>query len=569
MNPENGPWETAQIKQLIARYMESGGTLTGPLLDILGGRYLCYLEEDQLKQIDPDAIRHTERLDLSTCPQGKKNILYGKARQAFAGQEGTGAYYRLIQPYLGGAPVEDLKKLVGSEVTMDIGTFLSLNPEELQKLSVQDVKGLMGVNLPALKEEENHPSIARWIKSQYQSELDTLGIGLTGGMTAPSPTEARSTAMNVSSDARADAPVTPIPAANRSATPDGHTPTPSSLTSAGWHPVIPVAATGSHLTPFSNVTPVAIAVTNITAPSIVAVPKVDFAAETTVVSPNVTAMSEDALSRSPASTTGRGFNTTAADSSTPVLLNTTVDSAVTFPTEVTATSSDFTTPSDGIIGGAAVPVFMARDANTTISGRTTVDSNTTTTGDAALPATTVDSTTVVPTNITSGSNNTLVGILAPHATGGTNLTFSANTTPATSNTTTHTSPPPVATDSNMTRAPNTTFSPTTAVLVNLTTSARASTTESKGFASTRSGVTLTSTARPPAPPQPRPNATSPSSTKRPSSKAPPRTKAPVYPTPNGYINIQPLSALASRGSLNWLLLMLSLIAGVSVQRWHL
>ncbi|ETE63142.1 Mesothelin-like protein, partial [Ophiophagus hannah] len=97
LNPNDGAWEMPQLRRLVSRYMELGGSLTGPLLDMLGGKYL-----------------HAEKLDISTCAQAKKDILYQKAHTAFANQEETRAYYPLIQPYVGGAPVEELKKLARS-----------------------------------------------------------------------------------------------------------------------------------------------------------------------------------------------------------------------------------------------------------------------------------------------------------------------------------------------------------------------------------------------------------------------------------------------------------------------
>lgn len=36
--------------------MELGGKLTGPELAMLGGKYLCFLDEDQLRQISPESI---------------------------------------------------------------------------------------------------------------------------------------------------------------------------------------------------------------------------------------------------------------------------------------------------------------------------------------------------------------------------------------------------------------------------------------------------------------------------------------------------------------------------------
>ncbi|KAF7237487.1 Mesothelin-like protein [Varanus komodoensis] len=58
LSPQNGAWGMTQLKQLVARYLERGGALTGTLLDILGGKYLCFLDEDQLNQIGLESIRN-------------------------------------------------------------------------------------------------------------------------------------------------------------------------------------------------------------------------------------------------------------------------------------------------------------------------------------------------------------------------------------------------------------------------------------------------------------------------------------------------------------------------------
>ncbi|XP_052628957.1 mesothelin-like protein [Harpia harpyja] len=192
LNPSDGKWDTPQVQQLLSRYLALGGTLTGPLLQKIGGRNLCNLREEQINQIPPAAIRTAGQLNISSCSQTKKDQLYRKAQEAFAGQAGTTrAYYCQIWPYLGGAPAKDLKDLAeaGVAIDMDIDTFLSLNPDELQKLSVVDVKNLLGENLPYLKEAENETSVMRWVKKQPQRELDcTLGIGLQGGTEEPGPT---------------------------------------------------------------------------------------------------------------------------------------------------------------------------------------------------------------------------------------------------------------------------------------------------------------------------------------------------------------------------------------------
>ncbi|XP_019329500.1 PREDICTED: mesothelin-like protein [Aptenodytes forsteri] len=191
LDPSHGKWEAPQVRQLLSRYLALGGTLTGPLLRKVGGRNLCNLQEEQINQISPEAIRTAGQLNISSCSQTKKDQLYRKAQEAFAGQAGTTeAYYCRIWPYLGGAPAKDLKDLAktGVAIDMDMDTFLALNPDELQKLSVTDVKNLLGENLPYLKEAENETSVMRWVKRQSQRELDcTLGIGLQGGTGDPGP----------------------------------------------------------------------------------------------------------------------------------------------------------------------------------------------------------------------------------------------------------------------------------------------------------------------------------------------------------------------------------------------
>ncbi|NWJ08202.1 MSLNL protein, partial [Crypturellus undulatus] len=189
LNPRVGKWTAPQAQQLITRYLDLGGILTGSLLQSIGGSTLCRLDEEHISCITPEAIGCAGPLDISSCSQAKKNQLYAKAQEAFASQAGTPAYYSLIQPYLGGAPAKDLKELAKTGISMDIDTFTALNPEELQQLSVTDVKNLLGINLPDLKQVENLPAVINWIRRQDQWELDhILGIGLQGGIVKPSPT---------------------------------------------------------------------------------------------------------------------------------------------------------------------------------------------------------------------------------------------------------------------------------------------------------------------------------------------------------------------------------------------
>ncbi|NWX64398.1 MSLNL protein, partial [Promerops cafer] len=209
LSSSGGQWEDSQVQQLLSRYLALGGSLTGPLLQETGGRRLCNLQEEQIQQIPAGAIGTAGQLNISSCSQAKKEQLYGKAREAFASLASSpGPYYCQIRPYLGGAPAEDLKDLANARVAinMDLDTFLALNPKELQKLSVTDVKHLLGENLPELKKAEHEPSVLSWVQLQSQRELDCeLGIGLQGGR--PQPTGTASPAVPTTPATN----VTPVP----------------------------------------------------------------------------------------------------------------------------------------------------------------------------------------------------------------------------------------------------------------------------------------------------------------------------------------------------------------------
>ncbi|OWK49615.1 Mesothelin-like protein [Lonchura striata] len=192
LSPSGGEWNDSQVQQLLTGYLNLGGSLTWSLLRQIGGKRLCNLQEEQIQQIPAGAIRAAGQLNISLCNQTKKEQLYGKAREAFASlASNPSRYYCLIRPYLGGAPAKDLKDLANTcaAINMDLSTFLALNPEELQKLSVTDVKLLLGENLQELKKHEHEPAVARWVQQQSQQELDcVLGIGLQGGQPGPTGT---------------------------------------------------------------------------------------------------------------------------------------------------------------------------------------------------------------------------------------------------------------------------------------------------------------------------------------------------------------------------------------------
>lgn len=52
----------------------------------------------------PPLPRLAGALDISSCPQSRKDVLYAKAREAFGSTRTTAAYYHFMRPYLGETP---------------------------------------------------------------------------------------------------------------------------------------------------------------------------------------------------------------------------------------------------------------------------------------------------------------------------------------------------------------------------------------------------------------------------------------------------------------------------------
>ncbi|NXO62443.1 MSLN protein, partial [Phainopepla nitens] len=164
----------------IKRYVELGNALNATALDAIGTRYVCLLNATELRAIDPPSLKLAS-LNPSACSQETKDLLYQKAKKAFSDQHHLPAYYELILPYLGGAPAADLKALSRDNVNMNMTTFVTLRRDSLMELTPQEVRGLLGMNLPDLARWQYRAPVRDWILVQKQSELDKLHIGLTGG----------------------------------------------------------------------------------------------------------------------------------------------------------------------------------------------------------------------------------------------------------------------------------------------------------------------------------------------------------------------------------------------------
>ncbi|TKS68552.1 Mesothelin-like protein [Collichthys lucidus] len=197
MDSSNGQWDPSLAKAIVTKYLSQEGNKLGSAeLNAMGGTNLCSLDVDVLKSISQQSLKDAEALTLSNCTTEKHKALFAIARQAFGTDTRATTIstksYQLTSSYLPGATLDYVRSLSASDVNMDMATFTSL--DENVDLTVNEVKNLLGTNLPDLKSYEEQTLVQKWIRSQYQSELNTLGIGLQGGRADPATTAAATAA---------------------------------------------------------------------------------------------------------------------------------------------------------------------------------------------------------------------------------------------------------------------------------------------------------------------------------------------------------------------------------------
>ncbi|XP_076839531.1 mesothelin-like protein [Brachyhypopomus gauderio] len=182
MNPDDGTWTSEQSNAIIMVYLSvAGQTLGSAELNAIGSN-LCSLNVNLLNTITSDSLSNVNSMNVSSCSIDQKTALYNIAKISFNSERSNVSdYFLLIKSYLGGAPLMDIQALAALNIQMDINTFIGINPNVIMVLSISTVRDLLGVNLPDLKLFENTTVIKSWEEQQYQSQLDTLGIGLTGG----------------------------------------------------------------------------------------------------------------------------------------------------------------------------------------------------------------------------------------------------------------------------------------------------------------------------------------------------------------------------------------------------
>ncbi|XP_040829927.1 LOW QUALITY PROTEIN: mesothelin-like [Ochotona curzoniae] len=174
----------AQVAALIFRYMMGRNWLDQEVLDALAGfrpLYLCVLSPEQLVHLPPSAVESVGPQDLDTCSPQQLAVLYPKALLAFRNASGPG-YTEKIQSFLGGASTDDLRALIWRNVSVDIATFRKLRVEALVPLTVAEVQSLLGPHVVDLKSEAHRSPVRDWICRQLQEDLDTLQLGLLGGV---------------------------------------------------------------------------------------------------------------------------------------------------------------------------------------------------------------------------------------------------------------------------------------------------------------------------------------------------------------------------------------------------
>ncbi|XP_026878354.2 mesothelin-like protein, partial [Electrophorus electricus] len=174
MNSTYGSWTPSQVQAIVSKYLSGTGNSLGSFeLNALRGAKLCALNTSILTNITSTSLQHAEAISVSNCSLEQKQALFTIAEVAFSDRtlyKSTRATntisrtsYFLTQSLLGGARLPYVEALCRSNISMDLNTFISLNQEVINALSVPQVKQLLGRNLPDLKTYENASAVHSWV----------------------------------------------------------------------------------------------------------------------------------------------------------------------------------------------------------------------------------------------------------------------------------------------------------------------------------------------------------------------------------------------------------------------
>ncbi|XP_068921639.1 mesothelin-like [Petaurus breviceps papuanus] len=178
-----------KVNEMVNQYLKGNHTqLRGTVLTALDP-HICALEDHLLQQLSPEDIWELSTpLDISQCSQRKKNLIYHQVKATVQEhQNAQNAYYQMLKSLLGGAPSEDLIQFAADSPVMAMDTFTALNPEEVKKLSPQNLKDLLDINLSELNTIVEHPTVQAWVKAHTQSEVNAIGLKVMAGHPDPTP----------------------------------------------------------------------------------------------------------------------------------------------------------------------------------------------------------------------------------------------------------------------------------------------------------------------------------------------------------------------------------------------
>ncbi|KAI4885262.1 hypothetical protein NFI96_028558, partial [Prochilodus magdalenae] len=422
--PDNGDWSQSRSlcvvcdvlcvfpcgvcvwsKAVIMKYLGvPGNTLGTAELDAVGSN-ICSVDVGVLRAVTADSLRNASPLDISSCSIDQKAVLYGIAKSSFSTQRSDPtAYYQLISPYLGGAPLEDIQALSSLNISMDITTFLSLDPAVVTALSVSTVGGLMGASVADLQLFENTTVIRAWEAQQKQSELDTLNLGLQGGI----PDVITSTSLPVTN------PVT-INTNNNVITTTTSTSTTASNTQNNLSTTAAVTNTVTTFISTASITAIAGLNSTDSTTSRISVTAIDSSATSTSSAHTTT------VTRIPTiNSTDLNVNTQPSFNTTTAGVSTSVPTTVSVNTTITPSSASITTVS---------PIFGS-DNNTSNTTTTAASLNATAkpTASANTTISTAGVNTTTLSSITASDNNTSIKVTAASLDTTANTTASADTT---------------------------------------------------------------------------------------------------------------------------------------------
>ncbi|XP_040214373.1 uncharacterized protein LOC120944382 [Rana temporaria] len=175
----------SRINVLVQRYLQlnPNSTVDAILLTVLAP-YICSLNENLIKNINLDDLRNSAQpLQISTCSQSTKDLLFDKMKSALSSNDKTAnGYYQIMKPVIGGAKASDLIAFSTNPLDMDLTTFTTLNPNELKQLSAQNIKNLVGVNVIDINTIANSTVLQAWAASHTQMEVNNLGLYVKAGV---------------------------------------------------------------------------------------------------------------------------------------------------------------------------------------------------------------------------------------------------------------------------------------------------------------------------------------------------------------------------------------------------